>query len=153
MPGRHSRAPTGRGSLEPCFLDFSISRFLAGGPCPSTPRSAKAKAKDVIATTGELYRLFQIATANLAAATYEDQRQAYLKTHASGKRFRFAPTPAHEFLTLLMGTAHVEAAGLYELVSRYYARLLALDAPRPDTYACAWLLQEMRTALDLPASA
>lgn len=80
-------------------------------------------------TTGDLCRLLETAANDLGQATYDAQRAAYLTTHRSAKRFRYTPTADHRFLIVLLGTSHLDACSLHDLITSYQSYVLMRGAP------------------------
>lgn len=110
-------------------------------------------AKDVFATTGELYRLLDAASNDVGQVAYHVQRQAYLRTHQSAKRFRYTPTADHQFLIVLLGTSRVDGRGLSDLITSHQSYVLMRGAPLAVSRIFSTLAQALATALDVPASA
>ena len=99
-------------------------------------------------TTADLYRRLETAANDLAQATYDAQRAAYLTTHRSAKRFRYTPTADHRFLIVLLGTSHLDACGLYDLLTSYQSYVLMRGAPPYTVRIFEALAQALAAPLD-----
>lgn len=102
----------------------------------------------MIATTRDLYCLVETASNAVGQATYEVQRAEYLRTHRTSRRFRFTPTPAHQFLIVLLGTSQIDAHGLHDLVTSYQSYVLMHGAPLSVSRIFSTLIRELASLAD-----
>lgn len=93
--------------------------------------------------TREIYRLLENGASQLGQAAYAAQREEYLRSHQTAKRFRYVPTPDHRFLVVLLGTWAVDARGLHDLVTSYRSYVLMHGAPPYVSRVFNTLAQEL----------
>lgn len=107
----------------------------------------------MITTTDDLYCLLETAANDLGQTTYDAQRAAYLTTHPSAKRFRYTPTADHRFLIVLLGTSHLDACSLHDLITSYQAYVLMRGAPPYTVRIFQALAEALAAPVDRAVSA